>query len=213
MIGAHVALAAGGRPPRDRDRGGVPGVTGRAGTNRSIVIGPANGVALRASTRRRRRALRRGQRMRRAARAARLIAFRELHLRRGEPGLSVDRRPRGRGMPAPEKFLIDRLVTAPAVAGGERRRDDETMMLVAALSVGGLVAIQAVDALLRVDADLVLVNHRVLLLGVAFGAFPGRANERGARLVGFDPRPRAVDQERADNQRKPDHHRDEDRTE
>ena len=87
------------------------------------------------------------------------------------------------------------------------------MMVVPWLSVGGLVAIQAVDALLRVDADLVLVNHRVLLLGVAFGAFPGRANQRRARLVGFHAWPRAVDQERADNQRKPDDDRDEHRTE
>ena len=116
-------------------------------------------------------------------------------------------------MPAAQELLVDRLVTAAAVAGGQLRRDDEAVMLLLLLAGGRLMAVEAVDALLGVQAHLVLVDDRILLPLVALGAFAGRAHERRGRLIGFDARPRAVDQERADDQSERNDDGDEDRTE
>jgi len=63
-------------------------------------------------------------------------------------------------MAAPKKLLIDRLVTAPAVAGGQLRRDDKPVMILLRLARSGLVAVEAVDALLGVLAALELVDDR-----------------------------------------------------
>jgi hypothetical protein len=145
--------------------------------------------------------------------AARLIAFRKLHLFRFQTLLSEHRRPRRRRMAAPQEFLVDRLVTAPAVAGGQLRRDDESVMVVLRLTGSGLVAIEAVDALLGVPAQFVLVDDRILLLAVTLGALAGRPHEGGGRLIDFHARSGTVDEKGADDQGKRDHDRDEDRPE
>jgi hypothetical protein len=151
------------------------------------------------------------QRVGRPARTAWLIAFRELHLFRLQTLLSEDRRPRCRRMAAPQKLLIDRLVTAPAVAGCQLRRDDEPVMVLLRLTRSGLVAIEAVDALLGVAAQFVFVNDRILLLTMTLGAFAGSAHEVGGRLFDLDARSRAVDEKGADDQSERDDHRDEHR--
>ena len=69
---------------------------------------------------------------------------------------------------------------------------------------GGLVAIEAVDALLRVGAHLVLVDDGVLQAGMALGALARGANEVGGGLVGFGWRALAVDEERGQDQREGD---------
>jgi hypothetical protein len=115
-------------------------------------------------------------------------------------------------MAAVEKFLIDRFVTAPAVAGRQLRRDGETVVFHPGLRGGRLVAVETIDTLLRVPAHLVLVDDRILLPRVALRAFAGRAHECRRRLVRFHPRSRPVDQEGADNQAERDDDRDEDRS-
>src|SRR4051812_38340931 len=83
-------------------------------------------------------------------------------------------------------------------------------MLAPALTRRRLMAIEAVHAALRVHADLVFVHDRILLLRVALGALAGGAYEFRRRLSRFDARPRAVDEERADDQPECNHDRDED---
>ena len=113
-------------------------------------------------------------------------------------------------MAAAQELLVNRLKTAPAVPRREPGRNDKPVMVLLLLALSGLMALEAVDALLRVQADLVLVHHGELLLDVALGAFAGRANERRGRLRGFHPRPLAVHEEGRDNQREADRDRDED---
>jgi hypothetical protein len=60
---------------------------------------------------------------------------------------------------ASQEFLVNRLVTAPAVAGRQFGSDNEAMVILLLLTVGGLVAVEAIDASLRVRADFVLMNH------------------------------------------------------
>ena len=95
-------------------------------------------------------------------------------------------------MAAPQVFLVDRLVTAPAIPGCQLRRNDEAVMVFLRLAVRWLMAVQAVDALLRVTAQLVLVDDRVLLLAVALGTLAGRPHECGRRLIGCQRRSNAA---------------------
>ena len=113
-------------------------------------------------------------------------------------------------MAAMQKLLIDALVAAAAVAGRQLRDNREPVMFLALLSSRGLVAVETADAALRVPAHLVLVDDGILLVAVALGALAGRPNGSRRRLVDLDARPRAVDEERADNQRKRDDDGDED---
>ena len=53
-------------------------------------------------------------------------------------------------MPAAQKLLIDSLMAGAAVPGCELDRDDKPMIILFFLARGGLMAIQAVDPLLRV---------------------------------------------------------------
>src|SRR5262249_9160313 len=150
---------------------------------------------------RRRRSLERGERMRGTARAARLIALRQLDLLRLQTGLAVHRGPRRRRMAAAKKLLIDRLVAASAVSGAQPLRPPPTPGRASLLPVGRLMATQAVDASLRVPVHLELVHDGILLLRVALGAFACRARQRRGRLAALDRGPCAVDEERADDQR------------
>lgn len=61
-------------------------------------------------------------------------------------------------VPAAEELLIDRLVTTPAVARRQLRRDHEPMVIVLLLTARGLVTVETVDTLLRVHAHFVLVH-------------------------------------------------------
>jgi len=74
------------------------------------------------------------------------------------------------------------------------------MVLLLLLAVGGLMAVEAVDALLRMPAHLVLVDDGVLLPDVTFGALAGRADKGGGRLIGLDAWPLTVDQKCREDQ-------------
>ncbi len=82
-------------------------------------------------------------------------------------------------------------------------------MFLLLLVFGRPMAVQARDAAARMRAELKLVDYGILQLGMAF-----RAAARGAHgvcvLAGdIGYRPFTVDEERAHNQRKPDHYGDE----
>ena len=89
-------------------------------------------------------------------------------------------------MPAVQELLVDVLVAAAAIAGGELGGNDEAVMVFLLLSGGGLMAVEAVDALSACSAHFVLVDDGVLGARVAFGALAGGADEFRAGLVGFD---------------------------
>src|SRR5262249_51345473 len=91
--------------------------------------------------------------------------------------------------------------------------DDEAVVVRLVLLLGRLVAVEAVDPFAGVDAQLVLVDDGVLLLGVALGALPRRADERSVGLLGLHPGPGPVNQEPGDDQPKPDDQGNEDGTE
>ena len=130
VIGPHVALPAGRRQPRDRDRARVPRVARRAacrscrrrsacrccGSCAQPLVG-------------RRRAFERDQRMRRPLRVAGLISLGEIDLLRRQALRAEHRRPRHAGVTAAQELLVDRLVAAAAVARRQLRDDREAVML------------------------------------------------------------------------------------
>jgi hypothetical protein len=138
----------------------------------------------------------------RSARASGLIGFREIHLLRRESLLAIDGGPGRRSVPAAKELLVYVFVAAAAVPSRQLRTDYETVMIFLVLSLGRLVAIQAIHALLRVPAHLVFVDHGILCPGMTFGALPAGAHECGARLLGFYLRSRAIENERSQYQSK-----------
>jgi hypothetical protein len=98
-------------------------------------------------------------------------------------------------MPAVQEFLVNAFMAVPAVSGRELGRDHEAVVLLGLLLASRPVAVQAVHLFLRMPAQLVFVDHRILLVVVAFGAFARRLHQGGVGLSGFTARPLAVDQE------------------
>ena len=96
-------------------------------------------------------------------------------------------------MTAAQVLLVDRLVAGAAVGGRHAGGDDEAMMVVAFLSIGGLMTLQTVDLLACVNAQLVFVDDRILQVGVALGALAGGAHEFGGGLLRYHARPIPVD--------------------
>ena len=78
--------------------------------------------------------------------------------------------------------------------------DDEAVMILLLLALGGLVAIQAVHALFGVDAHLVLMDDRILQARVTLGTLAAGPDKVRRRLLGFDPGARTIDQEGGQNQ-------------
>lgn len=99
-----------------------------------------------------------------------------------------------------QKLLIDVFVAAAAVPRGQLAGDHEAVMILFVLAGSGLMAVEAVHTFLGVQAHLVFVNHRILSPGVAFSAFSGGPHEIRSGLVGLDLRPRAIEQERCQNE-------------
>ncbi len=202
VVRTEVALSAGRGQTGDGDRRGMPRVARGARADGSVLVRLADAVALSAAARGRGRSLELCQGVGRAPGAAWLIALRELDLFRLQPLLTEDRGPRSRRVAAPQELLVDRLVTASTVPRRQLCRDDETVMVFFCLTVSRLMTVEAVDALLRVPAQLVLVDDRVLLLAVALRALAGGPHEFRRGLIRFDARPRTIHQERADDQGK-----------
>ena len=115
------------------------------------------------------------------------------------------------GMSAAHELLIDLFVTRAAVGGRHSRGDDETVMVLAMLSRRRLVALQAINLALGVNAQLVFVDDGILLIGMAFGALARSPDEGRRGLVRHQMRPIPVQHERCNDQGRPDHERDEDR--
>jgi len=110
---------------------------------------------------------------------------------------------------AAHELLINAFVTTAAVSRGQLGDDNEAMMLLAFLVLRGLVAVETVNALLRVHAHLVLVDHGVLLADVALGTLAAGPNQCLSRLLSFNARPGAVDEESSYDEPECDHNSDE----
>jgi hypothetical protein len=76
-------------------------------------------------------------------------------------------------------------VAVAAVGRRHARRDDESVMVLALLPVGRLVALEAVDAFARVHAQFVFVDDGVLRVGVTLRTLTRSPDERGRRLLGY----------------------------
>ena len=116
-------------------------------------------------------------------------------------------------MAAAQELLVDLRVAGLAVGGRHPPGDFKAVMVLLLLTRGGLVTVQAVDVLRGVGAHLVLVNDRVLLRRVAFGALARCADRRRGGLLDVGLWAGAVDEKRANDERKRDDDRDEDRAE
>jgi hypothetical protein len=79
---------------------------------------------------------------------------------------------------------------------------DKAVMVLLLLSIGRLVTVQAVDALFRVDAHLILMYYGVLKPGVALRALAAGPDKIRGRLVGFNLRSGTIDQKSSENQGK-----------
>jgi hypothetical protein len=95
---------------------------------------------------------------------------------------------------AAQELLIDILMARAAIRRRHRHVDDKSVVVPLLLSFSHLVAIQAVQAFLRMSAHLELVHHGILRVEMAFGAFPAGTNERRARLLDNRSRPARVDE-------------------
>jgi hypothetical protein len=108
-----------------------------------------------------------------------------------------------------EELLVNAFVAGAAISGGELGRDGEAVMVLFFLVGGGLVAVEAVDALGCVPAHFVFVDDGVLRAGVTFGAFAGSTDESGARLLAFDLGPGSLNQKGCDDEGEGNDHCDE----
>src|SRR5215470_1981376 len=162
MIWPEVALSTGARLSGDRHRTGVTRVAGGAVTDRAVVIGFADAVALLASAGHGRWPFESGERMWRALDSSRLVSLGKIYLLRSECFLPSHRSPRDRGMAAFEELLINIFMAAPAISCRQAGNDGKSVVFFPFLSLRRLVAVEAINALLRMLAQFVFVNNRIL---------------------------------------------------
>ena len=167
----------------------------RTSPNRSVVIGLADCVALFATRSGRRMSFRKNEGVRWALRASRLELFAEGNLLRGQAFLPVDGGPTGSCVPAAQELLIDPFVAGTAITGSKVSTDDESVVIDLLLIGTGLVAVEAIDALLRVGRHLVFMDDRVLKPCMALSALSRRPYKVGRRLSRFDLRTLPIDKE------------------
>jgi hypothetical protein len=113
-------------------------------------------------------------------------------------------------MPASQELLIDRFVTAPAIASCELYRDHETVMVFFFLTLPGLMAFEAVNALACVRAHLVLVDDGILRALMTLRAFARGTYKFRTRLFRLYSRTRPVQKECCYDERESDYHGNED---
>jgi len=210
VIGTHVTLAAGTGLASHCDGAGVPRVTSRAGADGAIGIRFADRVALLAAAGHGGSPFERCERMRRALGVSRMVLLSESDLVGREPSFPINGGPGNRGVAAAEELLVDRLMAAAAIRSRKVLGDDESVMLIAFLAGGGLMAFETTHPLHGVGAHLVLVDNTVLQAVMALGTLPGGANQLRIGLRGLSTRPRTVDQKSADGQREAKDNGDED---
>ena len=175
-------------------------MAGGAGADGAVRVGPADAVALDAAGADGRRAFQGGQRVGRPFARTGVVLFAEGNLLGAEILVAVNRRPGRRGVAAAQELLIDRLMARAAVARRQPRGDDEAVMVLLVLPLGRLMAIEAVDLLVVVDAHLIFVDDRVVHLGMALGTLARGADEDGAALLRHRRRPVGVHHEGRDDQ-------------
>src|SRR5690242_4468757 len=105
-------------------------------------------------------------------------------------------------MPAPRVLVVDLRVARFAVAGGDLGGNHEAVVFLFLLALRRLMAIETANANSRVFAHLILVDHGVLLVQVAFRAFSRSPHELCVGLLYFNGWPSALNQEGAEYQRK-----------
>jgi len=136
--------------------------------------------------------------------ASGLVSFGEANLLGLESLLAIDCCPGDCRVTTSEKFLINAFVATAAITGCKFGHDYEAVMLLTVLILCRLVAIEAIDALLRMQAQFVFVDYRKLLPDVTLSALATRPHKRFIRLFGFNSGARPVNQECGDDQSKRD---------
>jgi hypothetical protein len=130
-----------------------------------------------------------------ALRATRLELLAERHLLRTQALLSMDCGPTGSCVPAAQELLIDAFVAGAAITGSKVSTDDKSVVIDLLLIGTGLVAVEAINALLRVGRHLVFMDDRVLKPCMALSALSRRPYKVGRRLSRFDLRTLPIDKE------------------
>src|SRR5215470_6076590 len=202
MIRTHVTLCT---------RAGVPCVTDGTVSDRAVSVRPSHTMALLTPTGFRRRSFQLRQWISGATGTSRLIGLRKIHLLGGEPLLAMDRSPRGRCVAAAQELLINALVAAAAVTRCQLAGDYETVVIPLLLPRRWLVAVQAIHALSRVHAHLILVHYRVLGSRVTFCALSGGPDQVRSRFLRLHFRPGAVDQQCRQDKRERQNHSEKER--
>src|SRR6185369_1762521 len=151
-------------------------------------------MALFASAGHRRRPFQSSEWMRRPLHTSRLVSFSKIYLLRSKWFVTADRGPRHCRVTAAQKLLINVFMAAAAVAGRKAANDGESVVFFTLLSFPRLMAIEAIDAFLRVLAHFVFMNNRILRARMALGAFSRSAYEVCSWLFSFDPGTRAVNE-------------------
>jgi hypothetical protein len=104
-------------------------------------------------------------------------------------------------MTAPYELLIDGLVACAAIGrGGAAGVDDKAMVVLGLLACCDLMAVQAVEALARVNAHLKLMDDRILGIKVAFRALASGPHKGRAGLLEFGAWPTGMNQISGNNQ-------------
>lgn len=108
-------------------------------------------------------------------------------------------------------LLIDLLVTAAAIRGGQTNAGNyKSMMIFLVLARRGLVALQTIHAFLGVLAHFIFMHYGILQARVTLRAFARSPHEIRSSLFGFKARTRAVNEKCAEDEGKGNYNRDED---
>jgi hypothetical protein len=197
-----VALATSARQAGEFNGTCVPGVALRTGSNRPVVIGLADSMALLATGCGGRMPFWKHEGIRRSFGTARLELFAECNLLWSQSFFTVDGSPAWGGMATTKEFLVDALVAGATVSRAQMSTDYKPVVIDLLLVGSGLVAVKTIDALLRMGRHLVLVNDRILKASMALGAFSRRPNEIGCGLRRFDRRTLPINKECGNNEPK-----------
>jgi hypothetical protein len=154
-----MTLTAGAWEARDGYGARVACVTRGAISNGAVILRFTYGVTLRATAANGGRAFQLSKSVGRPFDVARMIFFREIDLFRRETLFTKDGCPRGCGMSTAQKLLIDLFMTHAAVAGGDRCRYNESVVLFFPLTLLRLMAVEARNSLRGVLTQFVFMDN------------------------------------------------------